>query len=433
MIANRIDNMIGNIRTSAATMPGGLARWFFFRLLDRLEHGRIIVVEQLDSPAPMADGRSQVSAPVATRPESVTVVVHDPRCYAMILTGGSNGAAEAFMSGYWTSNDLVGLLRLLLRNQSAMEAFDSAFSRISRTSARVVHSLSKNTLTGSRKNISAHYDLGNDFFKLFLDKGRLYSSAHFDSAEASRMTREQASDRLDEASESKLETICQRLELSSSDHLVEIGSGWGGMAVHAAERYGCRVTTTTISAEQFKATSDLVAERGLENLVTVLDQDYRKLEGSFDKLVSVEMVEAVGHQFLDGYFETIARLLKPGGMAVLQAITIEDWRYETAVDEVDFIKKYIFPGSFIPAPSVLIKSAARSRLRLQSFDDFGFSYAATIAAWTSRFADALDAVRAQGFEERFIRMWLFYLAYCEAGFRERSISVSHLRWEKPLY
>ncbi|WP_416396676.1 class I SAM-dependent methyltransferase [Allohahella sp. A8] len=417
--------MIDTIVTNQATVPSGLARYFFFKLLQRISFGELRVIERL------ADGQEQltvVGEAAATPVGSITLSILDNRCFGLIMLGGVNGAAEAFMNGYWSTDDLPGLMRLMLRNRTAMDSMDSLFSRVSRKSAEVWHAMRKNTLSGSRKNISAHYDLGNDFFRLFLDERMMYSSAHFAQPELSDAA---ASAHLSEASADKLDRICRALDLQSSDHLLEIGTGWGGMAVYAAEHFGCRVTTTTISNEQFTAAKALVAEHGLEDRVTVLCEDYRDLTGSFDKLVSIEMVEAVGHQFVDGYFACIEKLLKPGGTAVLQAITIEDWRYEAAVHSVDFIKRYIFPGSFIPCPSVLINSAATSGLRLQRFDDFGLSYAATIQAWAYRFRNALDDVRRQGFDERFIRMWFFYLAYCEGGFKERSISVAHLTWEKP--
>ncbi|MAM87028.1 MAG: SAM-dependent methyltransferase [unclassified Hahellaceae] len=415
--------MIDTIVTNQATVPSGLARYFFFKLLQRISFGELRIIERL------ADGQEQLTVVgEATSVESITLSILDNRCFGLIMLGGVNGAAEAFMNGYWSTDDLPGLMRLMLRNRTAMDSMDSLFSRVSRKSAEVWHAMRKNTLSGSRKNISAHYDLGNDFFRLFLDERMMYSSAHFAQPELSDAA---ASAHLSEASADKLDRICRALDLQSSDHLLEIGTGWGGMAVYAAEHFGCRVTTTTISNEQFTAAKALVAEHGLEDRVSVLCEDYRDLTGSFDKLVSIEMVEAVGHQFVDGYFACIEKLLKPGGTAVLQAITIEDWRYEAAVHSVDFIKRYIFPGSFIPCPSVLINSAATAGLRLQRFEDFGLSYAATIQAWTFRFGNALDDVRSQGFDERFIRMWFFYLAYCEGGFKERSISVAHLTWEKP--
>jgi cyclopropane-fatty-acyl-phospholipid synthase len=279
------------------------------------------------------------------------------------------------------------------------------------------HSLRRNTRRGSRENIAAHYDLGNDLFRLFLDDNLMYSSAIFTAAD----------DTLETASLRKLDRICQKLELKPSDHLVEIGTGWGGMALHAARHYGCRVTTTTISKEQHTLASERVAAAGLGDRVTVLLQDYRDLAGSYDKLVSIEMIEAIGPQYLDTYFEKCAALLKPDGLALVQAITIEDHRYEQALASVDFIQRHIFPGSFIPCVTAMTGSAARAgELRLLNLEDIGPSYARTLNHWRCRFFANIEQVRALGYDDRFVRMWEFYLCYCEGGFLERSISDVHL-------
>jgi len=287
---------------------------------------------------------------------------------------------------------------------------------------RALHALQRNTRTGSRRNIAAHYDLGNDFFRLFLDENLMYSAAMFASP----------ADTLEQASERKLRRICEKLDLRESDHLLEIGTGWGGMALFAAREYGCRVTTTTISAKQHALASERVREAGLGERITLLRSDYRDLEGRFDKLVSIEMVEAVGHQYLDGYFEKCASLLAPGGLALVQAITIEDHRYRQALESVDFIKRHIFPGSFIPCASVLVESAARAgRLRLLNLEDFGDSYALTIRHWRQRFHAQREQARALGLDERFLRLWDFYLCYCEGGFLEHAISDAQLLLAAP--
>jgi cyclopropane-fatty-acyl-phospholipid synthase len=250
----------------------------------------------------------------------------------------------------------------------------------------------------------------------------MYSSAIFASPD----------EPLEVASRRKLERIGRKLDLKPADHLVEIGTGWGGMALHAAQRFGCRVTTTTISKEQHALATERVARAGLADRVTVLLEDYRDLSGTYDKLVSIEMIEAIGHQYLDTYMATCASLVKPDGLALVQAITIEDHRYEQALQSVDFIKRHIFPGSFIPCVSAIAGAMARSTdLRLVSQEDFGPSYALTLRVWRQRFMERLDDVRALGYDERFIRMWEFYLAYCEGGFLERSIGVSHLLFARP--
>jgi cyclopropane-fatty-acyl-phospholipid synthase len=342
-----------------------------------------------------------------------TLRVHDVSFYRMLAGGGSVGAGEAFMDGAWSCDDLVALVRLLVRNRDLLDGVESGPARLAGVAMRWMHAARRNTRSGSRRNIAAHYDLGNEFFQLFLDEGLMYSSAIFATAE----------DSLETASRRKLQRICEKLDLSADDHLLEIGTGWGGMAIHAAREHGCRVTTATISERQHALATQRVREAGLEDLVTVLLCDYRDLDGRYDKLVSIEMVEAVGHQYLDGYFAKCASLLKPDGLALVQAITIEDHRYQQALDSVDFIKRHVFPGSFIPCVTVLAESAARAgKLRLLGLEDFGDSYALTLRHWRQRFLANLEAARALGLDQRFLRMWEFYLCYCEGGFMERSIS-----------
>jgi cyclopropane-fatty-acyl-phospholipid synthase len=287
---------------------------------------------------------------------------------------------------------------------------------------RCWHALRRNTRAGSRRNIAAHYDLGNDFFSLFLSPDLMYSSAIWTDP----------ADTLEAASTRKLERICRKLDLKPSDRVVEIGTGWGGFALYAAQNYGCHVTTTTISREQHALASQRVAEAGMQGRVTLLLEDYRDLEGQYDKLVSIEMVEAIGAPYLDVYFEKLGALLKPDGLALVQAITIEDHRYAQALTSVDFIKRHVFPGSFIPSINALLAAKTRaSDMALLQLEDFGSSYALTLKAWRERFMAQLPRVRAQGFDDRFIRMWEFYLAYCEGGFRERSIGVAHLLMARP--
>ncbi len=281
----------------------------------------------------------------------------------------------------------------------------------------------KNSLSGSRKNIAEHYDLSNDFFKLFLDSSMMYSSAVYKHKD---MT-------LEEASDYKKELICQKLQLKPMDHLVEIGSGWGGFAIYAAQHYGCKVTTITISQAQYDEATKRIADAGLSHRVNVQLKDYRLLEGKFDKLVSIEMIEAVGEQYLSTYFNKCRSLLKPNGLGLIQAITIEDARYKKALNTVDYIKRYIFPGSFIPCISVLTQAASEQQLRLKHLEDIGLSYAETIHQWRERFLNAKEQVLALGFDENFIRMWDFYLCYCEGGFKEGVISDVHLLFEASPY
>ena len=341
-----------------------------------------------------------------------TITVLDPAFYAEIAFGGSVGAGESYMLGHWQADDLTALMRLLLRNRHALDAMETGLALISGPLRVAAHWLHRNTRSGSRRNISAHYDLGNDFFRLFLDETMMYSCALFERPE---MT-------LAQASAAKLDTICRKLALGQRDHVLEIGTGWGGFALHAAAHYGCRVTTTTISPSQYQLANERVRAAGLGHRITVLLEDYRDLKGSYDKLVSIEMIEAIGHQYLGEFFRRCAERLIPGGRMLLQSITIADRHYARARDEVDFIKRYIFPGCCIPAVSALAQAMADSSdLRIVHLEDIGPHYATTLACWRDNFFTNLDQVRALGYPESFCRMWEYYLSYCEAGFTERAL------------
>ena len=341
-----------------------------------------------------------------------TITVLDPAFYAEIAFGGSVGAGESYMLGHWQADDLTALMRLLLRNRHALDAMETGLALISGPLRIAAHWLHRNTRSGSRRNISAHYDLGNDFFRLFLDETMMYSCALFERPE---MT-------LAQASAAKLDTICRKLALGQQDHVLEIGTGWGGFALHAAAHYGCRVTTTTISPSQYQLANERVRAAGLGHRITVLLEDYRDLKGSYDKLVSIEMIEAIGHQYLGEFFRRCAERLIPGGRMLLQSITIADRHYARARDEVDFIKRYIFPGCCIPAVSALAQAMADSSdLRIVHLEDIGPHYATTLACWRDNFFTNLDQVRALGYPESFCRMWEYYLSYCEAGFTERAL------------
>jgi cyclopropane-fatty-acyl-phospholipid synthase len=397
---------------------GGFDRFLREQLLGQmaqLKHGRLFLKDVC--------GGVTLGEPASTPTDlQIHVEVLDPGFYRAIAMNGSVGAGEAWMDGLWRCDDLVGLIQLLVRNRDMMDGMESGLARLGGLAMRGWHALRRNTLSGSRKNIAAHYDLGNDFFKLFLSPDLMYSSAIWTAS----------GDTLEIASERKLERICRKLDLKPTDRVVEIGTGWGGFALYAAKNFGCHVTTTTISREQHALAGKRVAEAGMGAHVELLLEDYRDLDGTYDKLVSIEMVEAIGAQYLDTYFDKLGSLLKPDGLALVQAITIEDHRYEQALKSVDFIKRHVFPGSFIPSINALLAAKTRaSDLGLVQLEDFGHSYALTLKAWRERFMSRLTSVRAQGFDERFIRMWEFYLAYCEGGFRERSIGVCHLLMAKP--
>ena len=395
---------------------GGLARSFMLKVLAKLQIGSLTLKEQNET---LTFGSS--ADPLAPHAE---VHVHDNDLYRRILTGGSIAAGETFIEGLWSSPDLTAVTRAFSANMAMLEAMSDKQNLLARVALKVSHWARRNTTTRSRENISAHYDLGNDFFSLFLDPSMMYSSAVYPTPDSDLAT----------AAQHKLRLICEDLELTAEDHLVEIGTGWGGMAIFAAEHYGCRVTTTTISREQFDYTVAAVADKGLQDRITVLFDDYRDLQGRFDKLVSIEMIEAVGHQFYDTYFATVSRLLKPHGKAVIQAITMTEQRYEQARDSVDFIKRYIFPGGCLPSLTVISDSLSRvTDMQMSHLRDITRDYADTLSAWHDGFLGKLDTVRQMGFDDRFIRMWRYYLSYCEGGFRERIIGTYQITMTKPRY
>ncbi|WP_447936973.1 class I SAM-dependent methyltransferase [Thermomonas fusca] len=403
------------VQTAPASAFGAFDKFLRQRVLQRLSalgHGHLLVNDALGS----AEFGRAGDGP------AVVLDVLDPGFYRALAGNGSVGAGDAYMDGQWRCSDLVALVQLLVRNRDLLDGMETGSARLGGLAMQALHALRRNTRAGSRRNIAAHYDLGNDFFRLFLSADLMYSSAYWAGDD----------DTLEAASTRKLDVICRKLALNPGDHVVEIGTGWGGFALHAARHYGCRVTTTTISREQHDLAAARIQQAGLGERVTLLQSDYRDLDGQYDKLVSIEMIEAVGADFQDSYFSQIGRLLKPEGLALVQAITIEDHRYEQALKSVDFIKRHVFPGCFIPSVSAMLASKTRSSdLALVALEDFGLSYARTLHAWRERFLAQLAAVRAQGFDERFIRMWEFYLAYCEGGFRERAIGVSHLLMARP--
>lgn len=350
------------------------------------------------------------------------LIVHDPSTWRDLLTGGSVGAAEAYVAGDWSSPDLVALLRFFTRNIDRMNEFEDKFSWVTKPALKGLHWLNRNTKDGSRKNISAHYDLGNDLFETFLDPTMMYSSAIYPNEDST----------LEEAAVHKLDTICKKLDLQPSDRVIEIGTGWGGFAIHAAKHYGCHVTTTTISKEQLELAQERVRSEGLEDRITLLFDDYRDLAGQFDKLVSIEMIEAVGPQYLDSYFSQINALLKPNGLALVQAINMPEQRYQRALKNVDFIQRFIFPGSFIPSFGAILESLRNeSNLVLTHSEDTGFHYARTLKDWCDRFMANRETLESMGYDQAFRKLWHFYFAYCEAGFSERAIGVSQLVFAKP--
>jgi cyclopropane-fatty-acyl-phospholipid synthase len=353
-----------------------------------------------------------------------SIQVKDVAAYLGVLRNGSVGAGEAYMQGLWDSPDLLQVVRIFVLNMGAVDKMDRQGSWWQRLGMRAFHALRRNSRSGSRKNIAAHYDLSNDFFKLFLDSTMAYSAGIFRTDDAT----------LEDASLTKFRHICERLQLQPADHLLEIGTGWGGLAIHAAKHYGCRVTTTTLSHEQYVYAKEWVEREGLAERITLLEQDYRDLDGQYDKLVSVEMIEAVGEAYYSAYFNKCSALLKPQGLMLIQAITISDQRFEQSLGNTDFIKRYIFPGGQLPSNSVITRHVAQDTdMQLIGMEDITRDYALTLKAWRERFQNRLAEVRQLGCDEVFIRMWRFYLCFCEGGFLERVIHTGQFLMAKPAY
>jgi cyclopropane-fatty-acyl-phospholipid synthase len=398
--------VLESLTDSFATSPiDRLARRAVRARFARIARGRLVVHE---GAASRAFGEH---APALT----ATVRVHDPLFYRWIARRGSLGGAEAYLDGLWSTDDLVAVVRVLARNQDALAGLDAGLARVARPGLRMLHLLRRNSREGSRRNIAAHYDLGNAFFALFLDPTLTYSSAVFERADAT----------LEEAQRAKYQRAIDAVQLGPGDHLLEIGTGWGGFAIHAARATGCRVTTATLSAEQHAQASQRVAEAGLADRVDVVLCDYRDLAGRFDKLVSIEMIEAVGHAQLPRYFRACTDRLRPGGRMFLQAITVPERDLAASIRNVEFIKRYVFPGGQLVSVGSICDAIARSGsdLQIARLDDITADYAKTLRLWRERYLAVQAQVAALGFDERFRRLWEFYLAYCEGGFRERAIGT----------
>ena len=392
-----------------------IARRMILTLLKRLVHGQLTLVE---------GGQRHLFGKM-TDPSSLQAVitVEHPQLYTRIFLGGSVGAAEAYMDGLWSADDLTGVMRILALNQNAFEEMEKGLARLTVPLYKFYHYVRKNTRSGSRKNILAHYDLGNDFYSLLLDETMTYSCGIFEREDST----------LKQASEAKYDRICKKLQLAVGDEVLEIGTGWGGFALHAAQNYGVRVTTTTISEEQHDFAQKRIASAGLNDRITLLNKDYRDLSGKFDRLVSIEMIEAVGHHFYDTFFNTCGRLLKDDGLMALQAITIGDQIFDRHKRSVDFIKRYIFPGSCIPSITAISNAVAKaSDLQLVHLEDITPHYARTLREWRQRFFNNIAKVRSLGFSDTFIRMWEYYLCYCEGGFTERYINDVQMVFAKPM-
>lgn len=388
-----------------------LARRFVTSQLAGLTRGEIILRD--------AGGATTLGHPADLQ---VALHVHRPRFFRQAVLGGTLALAESYLCGDWDCDDLTGLFRIIVRNRDSANRLDGGLARLASGGHRLFHWWNSNSRWGSRRNIAAHYDLGNDFYRLWLDETLAYSSGIFPTPEST----------LQAASVEKFDRVCRKLDLRCTDRLLEIGTGWGGFALHAANQYGCSVTTTTISQEQFEVARQRIDDAGLNKRISLLQQDYRDLTGQFHKLASIEMIEAVGHRYLDRYLQQCGRLLRPDGSLVLQAIVMPERGYEQYLQSVDFIQRYVFPGGCLPSLAAILGSAGRTTdLRFVHAEDFAPHYAETLRRWRQNFQMRLDEVRGLGYSDEFIRLWNYYLCYCEAAFEERYVGVLQIQFDKP--
>lgn len=353
-----------------------------------------------------------------------TIIVNDKAMYKAFALSGSVGAGEAYILGHWSCDNLTSFIEIFAINEKQLDEFEKKFAFFSNIAHRFNHIKNKNSESGSKKNIVAHYDLGNDLYESFLSKEMLYSSAVYPTKEAT----------LEEAQQYKLKRICEQVELQKNDSVIEIGTGWGAFAIYAATHYDCHVTTTTISDEQHDYVANKISELGLESKITLLKLDYRQLKGKYDKLVSIEMIEAVGHEYLPSFFTQCGELLKDDGAMLIQAITIGDQRYKHYLKNSDFIQQYIFPGGCLPSLNEMSEQIKNNTdMVIHTVNDIGAHYARTLADWRSRFIKSWPDLDRSKFDERFYRLWLFYFAYCEGAFRARATSTVHLMARKPRF
>ena len=367
------------------------------------------------------DGNDDFSFGDSGSNEKVVVNIHSQEFYVMVGSGGALGLAEAYMAGYWSSDNVVKLFQIILRNREILLSLEKGFAKLIKPINRMIHRSRQNTLQGSKKNIVAHYDLSNEFYKLWLDPTMTYSCAFFNDESAT----------LEDASIEKLDRICRKLNLSGNDSILEIGTGWGSFSIHAAKKYGCKVTTTTISDAQYEYARSRIKEEGLESKITLINKDYRELDGEYDKIVSIEMIEAVGYEYIPEFFSKLSSLLKRNGFIALQGITYNDQNFHVYKDSVDFIKKYIFPGSCLISISQITDVIKKDTdLAMIDMEDITKHYAITLNRWRKNFVDVLPKIKEMGYSQAFINMWEFYFLYCEAGFLERNIGDVQLIFAK---
>jgi cyclopropane-fatty-acyl-phospholipid synthase len=401
-LSDAVSRLLPETAPKTASVTQRMTRKLIFSLLQGIRCARLTVID--------ADGTYVFGRPDA--PLSARITVRDPAVYRRILQGGNLAAGESFVDGDWDCDDPVTVCRIFILEDQLLNGSVPGILRLMRPATWLLHALRRNTRAGSQRNIAAHYDLGNEFYQLFLDEQLMYSSAIYPHENSC----------LDEAARYKNERICRKLGLQPGHTLLEIGTGWGGFALHAAGEYGCHVTTTTLSRQQYELARQRVADAGLGHLIDVRLEDYRDLQGAYDRIVSIEMIEAVGYQYLDTYFEQCARLLTPQGRMLVQGITLPEWAWDRHKSSVDFMKRYIFPGCSLISIGGVAKALTGTDLRWENLEDIGPHYARTLRDWRSRFHQRLDDVLQLGFDQRFVRMWDFYLASCEAAFEERYTS-----------
>lgn len=401
--------------TARTNLLDSLAQQSLLKLFNKMTKGHLTIYENGVLLEDFGDPNDSLKADIN---------ILDPVFFRRFLFGGSIAAGETYIDGIWKTSNLTDVIRFFARNIHIIDAVEKQFSWLSRPAKLLTHWSNRNSKQQSKRNIAAHYDLGNSLYTEFLDDSMMYSSAIYPNEDAS----------LAQAQQHKLKVICEKLQLTSSDRLVEIGSGWGSLAIFAAKHYGCHVTTTTISEEQFAWADAQIKQQNLSDRITLLKKDYRELTGQYDKLVSIEMIEAVGESYLKTFFETCNKLLKPNGLMLLQAITINDQRYASYSKDVDFIQKYIFPGGFLPSVEKMSKmTASHTNMVIRDCHDIGIDYARTLKHWHETFVNNTDSLAAAGYDEWFRRMWEFYFCYCEGGFRERTISTVQLQLSKPEF
>lgn len=407
---------------TASTVLVSAQRGFFEKtivsLLSGMPYGRLELTFPDGETQTFGNGEGNVTA---------NIRINNPDFFKRVILFGDIGFGEAYVDGDWDTDNITHVLKWFLLNIEKTPGVSGSRVKslglnLLRLLNRFSHLQNSNTLTGSRKNIAAHYDLNNEFFSLFLDSSMTYSSAYF---QKEGMT-------LEQAQEAKYERLCRQLNIQAKDHVLEIGSGWGGNAIYMARNYGCRVTTLTISQEQFNLAQEKIKAEGLSDKITILLQDYRTMTGVFDKIVSIEMIEAVGHEFLQGYFKKCNQLLKKNGLLAIQAITCPDSRYNSLRNGVDWIQKHIFPGSLLPSVGAMNKAVNKAGdLTLVDLKDLGLDYATTLSEWRKRFALNWQEIRKIGFDETFARKWNYYLCYCEAAFAMRNINVMQMVYARP--